>query len=80
VAIVSGSASDIIEEAIAKNVDCFITGEPRHTHHHAAKEAGMNVIYCGHYHSEKPGVEAIGKLLEKKFGIECVFLDIPTIV
>ncbi|MGA2508430.1 MAG: Nif3-like dinuclear metal center hexameric protein [Chitinispirillaceae bacterium] len=80
VGIMSGRATDILAEAIEKGVDCFITGEPRHEHHHLAKEAGINVIYCGHYHSEKVGVQAIGKLIEKKFGIESVFLDIPTIM
>ncbi|MBN2036552.1 MAG: Nif3-like dinuclear metal center hexameric protein [Chitinispirillaceae bacterium] len=80
VAIVSGSASDIIREAIQKNVDCFISGEPEHSHHHCAREAGLNVIYCGHYHSEKPGVIAVGRLIAKRFGIACDFLDVPTIV
>jgi dinuclear metal center YbgI/SA1388 family protein len=80
VGIVSGSASEIIEEAIAHGIDCYITGEPKHTHHHLAKEAGLNVIYCGHYHSEKPGVMAVGKLIEKKFAIPCEFIDVPTIV
>jgi dinuclear metal center YbgI/SA1388 family protein len=80
VAVVSGGAGDIIEEAISKNVDCYVTGEPRHEQYHLAKEAGLNVIYCGHYHSEKAGVLAIGKLLEKKFGIETIFLDVPTII
>jgi len=80
IAIVSGGASSIINEAIEKGIDCFITGEPDHTHFHLAKEAGLNVIYGGHYHSETPGVKAIGRLLEQKFGIESVFLDIPTSV
>jgi dinuclear metal center YbgI/SA1388 family protein len=78
IGIVSGSASEIIDEAIRKGLDCYITGEPKHTHHHLAKEAGLNVIYCGHYHSEKPGVIAVGGLIEKKFGIPCDFLDVPT--
>jgi dinuclear metal center YbgI/SA1388 family protein len=80
VAIVSGRASEIIEDAIAGEVDCFITGEPKHEHFHRAKEAGLNVIYCGHYFSEKPGVIALGVLLKKKFAVETVFLDIPTMV
>jgi dinuclear metal center YbgI/SA1388 family protein len=80
VGIMSGRASDILEEAIAKGLDCFITGEPRHEHHHLAKEAGINAIYCGHYYSEKVGVQAVGRLIEKKFGIESIFLDIPTIM
>jgi len=80
VAIVSGSAGELLKEGIDKSVDCYITGEPKHDHHHLAKEGGLNVIYCGHYHSEKFGVMALGKALEKKFGVESVFLDVPTIV
>lgn len=80
IAVVSGSASEIIDEAIAKGVDCFITGEPKHTHYHLAQEAGLNVIYGGHYHSETLGVKALGTVLEQEFGIESVFLDIPTTV
>jgi dinuclear metal center YbgI/SA1388 family protein len=80
VGIVSGRANDILAEAIDKELDCFITGEPKHEHYHAAKEAGINVIYCGHYYSEKAGVMAIGKLIEKKFRIKTVFLDIPAIM
>ena len=78
VGIMSGRATDILAEAIEKGLDCFITGETRHEHYHTAKEAGINVIYCGHYYSEKVGVMALGTLLKKKFGIETVFLDIPT--
>jgi dinuclear metal center YbgI/SA1388 family protein len=80
VGIMSGRATDILAEAVRKGLDCFITGEPIHEHHHLARDAGINVIYCGHYHSEKAGVQAVGKLIEKKFWIESVFLDIPTIM
>lgn len=64
----------------AKKPYCFITGEPKHTHYHLAQEAGLNVIYGGHYHSETLGVKALGEVLEQEFGIESVFLDIPTTV
>jgi dinuclear metal center YbgI/SA1388 family protein len=80
VAVVSGSAGSLLQEGIDKKIDCYITGEPKHDHHHLAREGGISVVYCGHYHSEKPGVMALGKALEKKFGIESVFLDVPTIV
>jgi dinuclear metal center YbgI/SA1388 family protein len=80
VGVVSGRASDILAEAAEKNLDCFITGEPKHEHYHLAEEARINVIYCGHYHSEKPGVQALGTLIEKRFGIKSVFLDIPVIL
>ncbi len=78
VAIVSGGGAEELQEAIEKGVDCYITGEPSHENYHAAKEADINVIYAGHYHTEKMGVQALGRVLEKRFGVESVFLDIPT--
>lgn len=78
IAIVSGGGADELDEAIEKGVDCFITGEPSHENYHAALEAGINVIYAGHYNTEKGGVQAIGKLLEKRFRVETLFLDVPT--
>jgi dinuclear metal center YbgI/SA1388 family protein len=80
VAIVSGGGSDAIPEAIDKGIDCFITGEPDHSNHHAALESKLNVLYLGHYHSEKPGVIALGKKLAREFGVESVFIDEPTLV
>jgi dinuclear metal center YbgI/SA1388 family protein len=50
VGVVSGRAGEILAEAIEKKLDCFITGEPKHEHYHLAKEARINVIYCGHYY------------------------------
>jgi dinuclear metal center YbgI/SA1388 family protein len=80
VAIVSGGGSDALPEAIEKKIDCFVTGEPAHWNHHAALEAKINVLYLGHYHSEKPGVRALGKKLKETFGVETVFIDEPTLV
>ncbi|MDG5813973.1 Nif3-like dinuclear metal center hexameric protein [Chitinispirillales bacterium ANBcel5] len=80
VAVVSGGAAGELQEAINKGVDLFITGESSHENYHAALEAEINVIYCGHYHSEKGGVRALGELITEKFGIETVFLDIPTTI
>jgi len=80
VAIVSGGGSDAIPEAIDKGIDCFITGEPDHSNHHAALESKLNVLYLGHYHSEKPGVIALGKKLAREFGVETAFIDEPTLV
>jgi len=78
IAIVSGGAADELTEAIYKGVDLYITGEPAHQNYHAALEAGINVIYCGHYHSETTGVKALSALISEKFEIETVFIDIPT--
>ncbi len=77
-AIVSGSAGNMLGEAIKEGLDCFITGEGSHPHYHQALEFGIHVIYLGHYHSEKPGIKALGKELEKIFKIQTVFIDEPT--
>jgi len=79
-AVVSGRGTASLPEAIEKKIDLFITGEPIHENHHAALEGNINIIYGGHYHTEKPGVQAIGEFLHKKFGVETVFLDVPTLV
>lgn len=80
VAIVSGGGGKELNEAIRKGIDCYITGESIHENYHAAIEAGINVIYAGHYHTEKMGVQALGKLIEKQFGIKTIFLDTPPMI
>jgi dinuclear metal center YbgI/SA1388 family protein len=80
VAVVSGGGTDAMDEAIDKNIDCFLTGEGVHANHHKALESRLNVVYCGHYETETVGVKALGKYLEKQFDVETVFLDVPTLV
>ena len=80
IALCSGGGACLLREAVDKGADCYITGEPEHWNHHAAAEAGLNVIYLGHYYSEQLGVQALGGRLRKRFGVETVFLDQPTIV
>jgi dinuclear metal center YbgI/SA1388 family protein len=80
VAVVSGGGGDALAEAVSKNIDCFITGEPIHQNYHAALEGKINVLYAGHYHTEKGGVQALQSLCKKQFGIETLFLDIPSLI
>ncbi len=77
-AYVSGDAISLLPEAIEKGLDIFITGEPRHSSYWSAYEAGINVLFGGHYKTETLGVKALGKHLEEKFGVETFFIDIPT--
>jgi dinuclear metal center YbgI/SA1388 family protein len=80
VGIVSGGGSSTLSEAIDRGLHCFVTGEGRHENHHAALEAGINLILLGHYHSETIGVKAVGRELEERFGLETIFIDEPTIL
>jgi len=80
VAFVSGGGSFALGEAIESGYDCLVTGEGSHWNHHVALEAGIHVVYLGHYHSETLGPRAVGRVLEDRLGLETVFVDEPTIV
>lgn len=77
VGIISGGGAwpDLFEE---DHVDCLISGEATHEVFHPAKESGTTILTLGHYRSETPGVFAVMDLVKSKFGIETVFIDIPT--
>jgi dinuclear metal center YbgI/SA1388 family protein len=75
---ISGGGLSMIEQAIDRKFDAFITGEPGHSAYWLAKEANINVIFAGHYCTETLGVKAIGRVLNEKWGLETVFLDLPT--
>ncbi|MCP4724485.1 MAG: Nif3-like dinuclear metal center hexameric protein [bacterium] len=78
IAVISGGGASMLEQTIGSNIDTFITGESDHVSYHTAKELGINLIFCGHYATETVGVKNVGGLLEEKFGLETVFLDVPT--
>jgi len=76
--IVSGGGAYAIEEAAKKKLDCFLTGEIKHSNHHVTKELKINVIAAGHYATETLGVKALAGLLKQKFKISTEFIDVPT--
>lgn len=78
VGVISGGAAMMIGQAAEAGLDTFITGETSHSHFHQAAEEGLNVLFAGHYATETLGVKALARHLREKFGLETVFLDIPT--
>jgi dinuclear metal center YbgI/SA1388 family protein len=77
IGIVSGSAADALPEAIALGLDAFLTGEPREHVMADAREAGIHFIAAGHYATETFGIRALGDWLERRFGVEHLWIDIP---
>jgi len=75
---VSGGGLSILQQAIEAGMDAFVTGEPKHTFYWTAKEAGINVVFAGHYATETLGIKAVGEVLWKELGLETVFVDLPT--
>ncbi|MBF0443614.1 MAG: Nif3-like dinuclear metal center hexameric protein [Oligoflexales bacterium] len=79
VAVISGGGASGLTEAIKENMDLFITGEGSHQAYHLAQEASINVLFIGHYYSETCGVKMVGEDLKRKFKVETVFIDEPTV-
>lgn len=64
-------------EALDETVDLFITGDTAEIYNDA-KDSGTNVIFAGHHATERLGVQALGKLLQKTFEVDVEFVDVPT--
>ncbi|MBN1893156.1 Nif3-like dinuclear metal center hexameric protein [bacterium] len=78
VGVVSGRGLSLLDEAVRKGYDLFMTGEPLHEHYWQAKEAGINVLFGGHYATETLGIRALGDWLTRKHGLKTEFIDLPT--
>jgi dinuclear metal center YbgI/SA1388 family protein len=78
VGILSGFGARDIDEAARLGCDLYLTGETSHAQYYDALNAGINVIYGGHYTTETVGVQALGQHLQEKFGVEFEFIDLPT--
>ncbi len=78
VAVCSGGASFLIPQVHAVGYSTYLSGETSHSAYHDAKDYGLNVIYGGHYVTETVGLKALARHLGAKFGLQTVFLDLPT--
>ena len=79
-AIISGGGCwpEIMDEMVAQDVECLVTGEVEHEAYNAIMEAKVRVIAMGHYRSETPGVIAVKEELERALGVPGIFIDLPT--
>jgi dinuclear metal center YbgI/SA1388 family protein len=75
VAVISGSAPDLLNEAGEKGIDVFLSGEPKLSAFSVAQEWGINAVFAGHYATEIFGVQTLAGLLKGKFGIPSEFID-----
>ncbi|BBE31264.1 GTP cyclohydrolase 1 type 2 [Tepiditoga spiralis] len=75
VCIISGDSANTIE-LLENKVDTFISGETKEYSKAYAQELKINFINAGHYSTETFGVKNLAKLLEEKFNVKTVFIDI----
>lgn len=76
VAIVSGGAHEMLEEAIIEKADLYICGSRDEYVQELAREGKINFIAMGHYNSEKLGILALKKYIDKKYKVSTEFIDI----
>ncbi|MFQ5743232.1 MAG: Nif3-like dinuclear metal center hexameric protein [Acidobacteriota bacterium] len=77
-AVVTGAGCSLLEEAVAMAADCFVTGEPRHSAFHIARERHIHCLFGGHYATETFGVRALGAWLGQRYDLEVNWIDHPT--
>jgi len=74
----AGASSETLIEAQAVEIDTLIVGEGPHHTAVEADDAGIVVIYAGHYATETLGVSALAEHLTSKFDIPSAFIAAPT--
>ncbi len=77
IGIVSGAGADYVADAVAGDLDAFLTGEPAERVAAVAREERIHFIAAGHYATETFGVRRLGELLAREHAIVHKFIDIP---
>jgi len=78
IGIVTGAAGSMINQAREAGLDTFVSGEGAHHTYFDAMEWGLNVIYAGHYATEKLGVQRVAEHLSQRFAIPWEFHEHDT--
>lgn len=74
----AGASPETIREALELGADTLIVGEGAHHTAVQAIDAGLTIMYLGHYATETLGVIALAKELADRFAIERSFIEAPT--
>jgi dinuclear metal center YbgI/SA1388 family protein len=74
----SGADSNTFREAAERGIQTLVVGEGPHWTAVRAEEAGLVVIYAGHYATETLGVQALAQAIAAEFNIPWEFVAAPT--
>jgi putative NIF3 family GTP cyclohydrolase 1 type 2 len=74
----AGAGRDTLREAADAGHDTLIVGEGPHWTAIDAEEAGLTIIYAGHYATETLGVRAVAMHVASVFDLPWLFVDAPT--
>jgi dinuclear metal center YbgI/SA1388 family protein len=70
IGMLTGSGTSALPYLEAEGIDTFITGELKQHAYSFAREAGINLLLAGHYHTETFGVEALAMEAAENFGLQ----------
>lgn len=76
VAIVSGGAHWMIEQAIQEEIDCFVTGSFDEPIWDLAYENGLHFFALGHFSTERVGVQSLKQITTNHFDIPTSFINL----
>ena len=65
--VACGAAAEFIPDALAAGCDALLTGEARFHDCLRARDSGLALILPGHYATERPAVETLADVLQKRF-------------
>lgn len=78
VAVVTGSGAFALELCSKEGIDLLVSGEPKQSAYHLAKELGVNAIFYGHYATETFGVAALKARVARDFDVTTIFIHEET--
>lgn len=78
VAFVSGGGPFLAGQAIEKGIDLYVTGDANHVVYHDCLEAGINVLFAGHYLTETFGPRLMMEKFIADTGLAAFFVEVPT--
>jgi dinuclear metal center YbgI/SA1388 family protein len=76
IGVLSGKGDHDLKHAIASGCDAYLTGEAGVSTREEAREAGVHDFAAGHHATERFGVQALGPLLEARFGLPFRFHEV----
>jgi len=75
IAILTGSGQSAVDQILVCGADTLVTGELKQHHFNMAQELKLNLYACGHYATERFGVDALGREVSQKFGLPYEFIE-----
>lgn len=76
VAWCTGAAQSYIQQAVAADIDVFISGEVSEPTWHTVQETGTAYIAAGHHATERYGIQALGQWLAGNFAVEHIYIEV----